>query len=289
MLIGINQNRVSALDTNGSSEEVAAEYFLDQVIREVIAEGHPSAMRKIAFTATTGAAKTITNIATGTDSVTITAAAHGFVVGQTVVISGSDSTPSIDGTYYVLTAPTANTFTIKPSAAVTVAGANGTATSQSGEIPLGNAAPRALKIRGTGKHEKKDLTIRAQLVYDPDAGVTTCFSAAEAVTLEVFEQVATTSPENFEELAEDLKQAIIARAVQSYRARRKPDQLSDAFLARDVSTRENIRDRPTRRERPENPPPGYAWPGAPGQPGRVSGQRDVRRCGRHVKAARHRV
>ena len=266
MLIGINQNRASALDTNGSSEEAAAEYFLDQTIREVIAEGHPSSMRKIQFTATTGAAKTITGIATGTTSVQITAVGHGFVVGQTVVITGSDSTPSIDGTYYVATVVSANAFTIKPAAAVTVAGTTGTATSTSGEIPLGNAAPRALKIRGTGKHEKKDLTIRAQLVYDPDAGVTTCFSAGESVTLEVFEMVATTSPENFEELAEDLKQVIIARAVQSYRARKKPDQLSDAFLARDVSTRENLRDRPSRRERPENPSPGYGWPGAPGQP-----------------------
>jgi hypothetical protein len=78
-------------------------------------------------------APTIT--ATGTKTITgntqasptvVTATAHGFITGQLVTITGSNSTPSINGTY-AITRLTANTFSIPVS--VTVAGTAGSAVS----------------------------------------------------------------------------------------------------------------------------------------------------------------
>lgn len=63
----------------------------------------------------------ITNIATGNPT-TVTSVAHGLVDNDTVIIVGSDSTPSIDGVYTV-TGSTANTFDLPVN--VTIAGTNG--------------------------------------------------------------------------------------------------------------------------------------------------------------------
>lgn len=54
MLAAIGQMRVAALDTGGSSDVAEAEYFLDLVAEEVIAEGHPSSTRVVALTASAG-------------------------------------------------------------------------------------------------------------------------------------------------------------------------------------------------------------------------------------------
>jgi hypothetical protein len=63
----------------------------------------------------------ITSIAIGA-AATITSASHGLSSGQTVSISGSDSTPSIDGVYEITYVDT-NTFTIPVT--VSVAGVSG--------------------------------------------------------------------------------------------------------------------------------------------------------------------
>jgi len=54
----------------------------------------------------------ISSIGTGATPLITTARNHGLAVGQSVVISGSGTTPSIDGTYTVATTPAANTFTV---------------------------------------------------------------------------------------------------------------------------------------------------------------------------------
>ena len=70
---------------------------------------------------------TITNKALTSDVATITtSAAHGFVAGDIVVITGVDAT--FNGTHYITGAPTATTFTfVKDAANVTSAAASGTA------------------------------------------------------------------------------------------------------------------------------------------------------------------
>jgi hypothetical protein len=67
---------------------------------------------------------TITSIS-ATNPTTVTVAAHGLATGDQVTITGSNSTPSIDGAWTV-TVTGANTFTIP--VAVTVAGTTGTVT-----------------------------------------------------------------------------------------------------------------------------------------------------------------
>lgn len=68
---------------------------------------------------------TITSISTGASPTITTGSPHGLSIGDTVVLYGTDSTPSIDGSYLVVTAPTATTFTITVSAPVTIAGTTG--------------------------------------------------------------------------------------------------------------------------------------------------------------------
>lgn len=66
----------------------------------------------------------ITAISIG-EPTTITSTAHGLVTGRVVLISGSNSVPSINGTYSV-TVVDANHFTVDPGFLVTTAGTAGT-------------------------------------------------------------------------------------------------------------------------------------------------------------------
>lgn len=77
-------------------------------------------------TAVASATVAITDIEPGSGIATITAAGHNLSSGQTVVITGTDSTPSIDGTY-VATVSDPNTFTIQTM--ITGAGTTGSFTS----------------------------------------------------------------------------------------------------------------------------------------------------------------
>jgi hypothetical protein len=76
----------------------------------------------------TGDSGTITANSAANPTV-ITSAAHGLVSGQSVTITGSNSTPSIDGTH-VVTVLSANTFSIPVDVSAGVAGTAGTWTSQ---------------------------------------------------------------------------------------------------------------------------------------------------------------
>jgi hypothetical protein len=60
------------------------------------------------------AAITVTNVVDAADVGTVTATAHGLLVGAQVIISGS-ATAALNGTFRVLTTADANTFTIATS------------------------------------------------------------------------------------------------------------------------------------------------------------------------------
>ena len=64
----------------------------------------------------------ITSVAAGAIPLFTTTAAHNLSVGETIRISGSNSSPNVDGTYVVATTPTATTFTVTGAPLVTVAG-----------------------------------------------------------------------------------------------------------------------------------------------------------------------
>lgn len=66
--------------------------------------------------------KSITNIATGIGTVTVTSPSHGYSNGTRVLICDTDSTPAIDG-LYTISGVTTNTFNI--SSTVTIAGTTG--------------------------------------------------------------------------------------------------------------------------------------------------------------------
>lgn len=85
-----------------------------------------------------GTARTVTNKALTSNVATLTtSAAHGFVVGDTVVVSISDAT--FDGTYTVTAVPTTTTFSYNKTAAnVTSTSATGTASTIT---TVGYAAP----------------------------------------------------------------------------------------------------------------------------------------------------
>jgi hypothetical protein len=65
----------------------------------------------------------ITGSSAANPTVITTASAHGFVAGDQITIQGHSSTPPINSTYTVATAPTATTFTIPT--AITSAGSGG--------------------------------------------------------------------------------------------------------------------------------------------------------------------
>jgi hypothetical protein len=72
-------------------------------------------------TAATNAAGVVTAAArtAGSTTITITDSSHGFVAGNKVTISGVDA--SVNGTYTVVSAPTANTFTVTGTATTVLA------------------------------------------------------------------------------------------------------------------------------------------------------------------------
>lgn len=69
--------------------------------------------------------KTIDQITAAATPVFRTTAAHGLGVGSTVVLSSTDSTPAVDGTYVVASVPSTTTFTVTGAATVTGAGTTG--------------------------------------------------------------------------------------------------------------------------------------------------------------------
>ena len=112
--------------------------------------------------------------------------------------------------------------------------------SAGGEIDLSSAEALALRVRGVGKYKSRNLSISGTKVYDGDTGLTACFGNAEVVTLEVFKAVSASSPNNFEDLPEDLKEKIIDRATLFYRGRKRFDPGFDAMLARDQNRSESV-------------------------------------------------
>jgi hypothetical protein len=68
--------------------------------------------------------RTISSITTGAIPVVTTTTAHGFSNGDSVTLTGTNSTPNIDGGR-VISAVTANTFTVAASPSVTAAGTQG--------------------------------------------------------------------------------------------------------------------------------------------------------------------
>lgn len=70
--------------------------------------------------------RTLNSITTGATPTLTTTANHTLIPGQLITLSGTNSTPAINGVHRVVATPTATTFTITPSAPVTVAGSAGT-------------------------------------------------------------------------------------------------------------------------------------------------------------------
>lgn len=112
--------------------------------------------------------------------------------------------------------------------------------SAGGEIDLSSAEPLALRVRGTGKYKSRNLSILGTKVYDGDTGLTACFGNGEIVSLDVFKAASASSPNNFEDLPEDLKEKIVDRATIFYRGRKRFDPNVDAMLARDQNRSENV-------------------------------------------------
>ncbi len=69
----------------------------------------------------------ISSSTTGLNPLITTNVAHNLSVGDTVIISNSNSTPLLDGTYKVLTVPLTTTFTIGLSLPITIAATSGNA------------------------------------------------------------------------------------------------------------------------------------------------------------------
>jgi hypothetical protein len=73
--------------------------------------------------------KTISNSArTGTTATLTTSTAHGFVAGDTVVVSGTNGNPSLEGTWTITNVPTTTTFTYTTTASGTITSAVDTGT-----------------------------------------------------------------------------------------------------------------------------------------------------------------
>jgi hypothetical protein len=89
-----------------------------------------------------GTAKTITAITTGTTATVTTSAAHGFSVGDVVVLAGVTPT-GYNGSWAITAVPSTTTFSIYVGTALGAGTAFGTATGQA------SAAPSGMKL-GTG-------------------------------------------------------------------------------------------------------------------------------------------
>jgi hypothetical protein len=73
--------------------------------------------------------KTISNSArTGSTATLTTSTAHGFVAGDTVVVSGTNGNPELEGTWTITTVPTTTTFTYTTTTSGTITSAVDTGT-----------------------------------------------------------------------------------------------------------------------------------------------------------------
>jgi hypothetical protein len=73
--------------------------------------------------------KTISNSArTGSTATLTTSTAHGFVAGDTVVVSGTNGNPSLEGTWTIASVPTTTTFTYTTTTSGTITSAVDTGT-----------------------------------------------------------------------------------------------------------------------------------------------------------------
>ena len=102
-------------------------------------------------TAATNAAGVVTAAArtAGSTTITITDSSHGFVAGNKVTISDVDA--SVNGTYTVVSAPTANTFTVTGTATTVLAltGITGAVVAVAGTVKAQSTAAGAGSIAST--------------------------------------------------------------------------------------------------------------------------------------------
>jgi hypothetical protein len=101
--------------------------------------------------AATNAAKTVTAAArtAGSTTITLTATSHGYVAGNKVTLSSVDAT--VNGTYTVVSAADANTFTVTGTATTVLAltGITGSAVAVAGTIKAQSTAADANSILTT--------------------------------------------------------------------------------------------------------------------------------------------
>ena len=85
----------------------------------------------------------------GSTTITLTDSSHGFVAGNQVTISSTDST--VNGTYTVVSAPTANTFTVTGTATTVLAltGITGAVVAVAGTVKTQSTAAGAGSIAST--------------------------------------------------------------------------------------------------------------------------------------------
>ena len=102
-------------------------------------------------TAATNAAGVVTAAArtAGSTTITLTDSSHGFVAGNKVTISSVDST--VNGTYTVVSAPTANTFTVTGTATTVLAlsAITGAVVAVAGTIKAQSVAAGAASVAST--------------------------------------------------------------------------------------------------------------------------------------------
>ena len=102
-------------------------------------------------TAATNAAGVVTAAArtAGSTTITLTDSSHGFVAGNKVTISSVDST--VNGTYTVVSAPTANTFTVTGTATTVLAlsAITGAVVAVAGTIKTQSVAAGAASVAST--------------------------------------------------------------------------------------------------------------------------------------------
>jgi hypothetical protein len=105
---------------------------------------------------------------TGTLATITTAAAHGFVAGDTVVVSGLTTTfAPLNGTFTIVAAPTTTTFTYNTAATGTIAAgaATGTATCTAGSRDVSDFAA-ATQISTTAYNTPGNVNYNADLPID---------------------------------------------------------------------------------------------------------------------------
>ena len=131
------------------------------------------------------ATKTITTAALTTNVVTITATAHGFLPGDEITISGGGgAAATLNGTYVVATAPTADTFTFALTATnITSASATGSVRGPSHtQVLLDGTASKPFKLFGlTDSSEQTSTSEEETVTYDTETqGVSLAAATSKA-------------------------------------------------------------------------------------------------------------